>query len=101
MACSGGDTAAASDEFCDAAATFDEEVPTATPEEQIELVTEMVETAPDEIVDEARVFLESLEVAADGDESVVDDPEIKKSVDELNRFASQGCELLGGSSPYS
>lgn len=101
-ACSGSDTPEASDEFCEAAAAYDTEISTRTlsSEEQVEFVATMAETAPDEIRGDAQVFLDALESAAAGDESVVDSPEIKESVDNVNRFASQACGLLEGDSPY-
>lgn len=99
-ACSGSDSPAASDEFCEAAATFDEEVSTASAEEQVDLVSTMASTAPDEILDDAEVFLQALESVAAGDDGPVDDPEIQDSVDNVNRFASEACGLFEGNSPY-
>ncbi|MEZ5170971.1 MAG: hypothetical protein R3A49_09535 [Acidimicrobiia bacterium] len=101
-ACSGSDGPEASEEFCEAAATYDTEVGTGdlSSEEQVDLVTTMAESAPAEIRDDAEVFLRALESVADGDKSVIDDPEIEDSVDNVNRFASKACDLLEGNSPY-
>lgn len=100
--CSGSDGPEASDEFCEAAATYDTEIATGelSSEEEVELVATMADSAPAEIRDDAEVFLSALESVADGDTDVVDDPEIEDSVDNVNRFASRACDLLEGNSPY-
>jgi hypothetical protein len=89
--------------FCDAAAELDEELPRADIREQIRLVRRMLAAAPAEIEPETRTFLEALErVEADPDNPELrDDPDVRAAVEDVNRFAIEGCELLeqGGNSP--
>lgn len=100
--CGGGDEPPeASAEFCEAAEAIDDEFGPDQPiEEQVELVTDLDAAAPDEISEETGIFLDALERRAEGDESVVDDPEIEAAVDDVNRYANEACDLLGGSSPF-
>jgi hypothetical protein len=76
--------------FCAAAARFDERVPTASLAEQIRMVRRLVATAPPDVADEARTFLDALRRVRT-DPSVRDDPGIKRAVDDLNRRAAQDC----------
>ncbi|MGI8795925.1 MAG: hypothetical protein ACR2IR_04960 [Acidimicrobiia bacterium] len=64
-------------------------------DEQIRLVRRLVETAPPEIEGDARTFLDALEaVRADPDNpDLRDDPDVREAVDNVNRFATEGCEL--------
>jgi hypothetical protein len=93
---SGGDDVEVSDEFCEAAREVDAEIATASPDEQVELVTALVDEAPAEIRADAQTFLDALERVAAGDESLVDDPAIEEAVDNVNRVAQNECDLLGG-----
>ncbi len=98
---SGADTPEVSDEFCEAAREVDAEFATASLEEQIELIAAIVAEAPVEIRADADTFLDALERAEAGDESVVDDPDIKEAADNVHRVAQNACDLLGGGgSPF-
>jgi hypothetical protein len=77
--------------FCDAATRFDDRLSKgASIDEQIRLVQRMVETAPAKIKADAETFLDALR-RSKTDPSVKDDPKIKRAVDEVNRYAAQGC----------
>jgi len=85
--------------FCRAASNFDDrlsrgaEVP-----EQIRLVQRMVDTAPARIKSDAQTFVDALR-RVETDNSVKDDPNVKKAVENVNRYAAQGCgfyERQGG-----
>lgn len=92
-----------SDEFCEAARELDAEIAGTEqdPEAQRELVAPLAEEAPPEIREDAELWLDALRRVAAGDESVVDDPEVEEAVDNVNRVAQNGCDLLGGgSSPF-
>jgi hypothetical protein len=97
------DVARPPDPFCEAAIDLEEGlVEQVGIDEQIRLVRRLVETAPAEIEADAQTFLDALEaVRVDpGDPDLRDDPDVREAVDNVNRFASQGCELFeqeGGS----
>jgi hypothetical protein len=57
---------------------------------QIARVRDLVATAPSRIEADTRTFLDALERVA-SDPAVRRDPAIKKAVDNVSRFASQGC----------
>ncbi len=96
--------------FCQAAIALEEFGPVRgrVPEldDQIELVREVAETAPPDIKQQAETFLAAMERYRDGDDSVIDDAEIQEAVNEVNRYATNGCELFerdnpnGGGSPF-
>jgi len=96
--------------FCQAAIALEEFGPVRgrVPEldDQIELVRGPAETAPAEIQPQAETFLAAMERYRDGDDSVIDDAEIQEAVNEVNRYATNGCELFerdnpnGGGSPF-
>jgi hypothetical protein len=66
----------------------------------------MVETAPAEIKPDAQAFLDALEaIEADPDNPELrDDPDAQEAVENVNRYATNGCNLLededGGGSPF-
>jgi hypothetical protein len=111
-ACSEDDdpTAHPPEPFCQAAIALEEFGPVRgrVPEldDQIELVREVAETAPADIQPQAETFLDALERYRDGDDSVIDDAEIQEAVNDVNRYATNGCELFerdnpnGGGSPF-
>jgi hypothetical protein len=73
--------------------------------EQIPLVRRVAETAPRQVEGDARTFLEALEALSDNpdDQSLRDDPEVQEAVDNVERYAIDGCELYerdGGGSPF-
>ena len=85
--------------FCDAARELDEQLPRQPPlRVQIRLVRRLAETAPPRVEDEARTFLEALERVR-SDPSVRDDPDVRRAVDEVNRYAAQGCGFYERNSP--
>ncbi len=102
--CSSGKSVEVSDQFCEAARKLDTEIAATEqdPEAQIELVTPLVEEAPPELRADAQTWLDALERVAAGDESIRDDPEIEKAVDNVNRVAQNECDILGsqGGSPF-
>jgi hypothetical protein len=80
--------------FCEAAYRYDKQVEKrASISEQIRLVREMADHAPKDIAEDTATFLDALERRADGDTSVVDNPDIQDAVDNVNRRAATGCKL--------
>lgn len=79
--------------FCEAAARYDEKVQTRslTVAEQVPYVERIATNAPDDIAEQAALFFDAMQRRADGDTSVVDDPEIRRAVDDVNRRAGQDC----------
>jgi hypothetical protein len=96
---SGGNTPKASVAFCRAASNFDDRLSRgAKLDEQIRLVQRMVDTAPAKIKADATTFLDALQ-RVETDSSVKDDPNVKRAVEKVNRYAAQGCgfyESQGG-----
>jgi hypothetical protein len=87
----GGSAPKAPRAFCDAAARYDDRVTRgAKPDEQIRLVQRMVDTAPAKVKADARTFLDALR-RVETDPSIKHDPKIKQAVDNVNRYAAQGC----------
>jgi hypothetical protein len=81
------------DAFCDAAARYDERLlkgKKPSLDEQVRLVQRMVDTAPARIKADAQTFLDALR-KVDTDPSVRDDPKVEDAVDNVNRYAAQGC----------
>jgi hypothetical protein len=81
--------------FCKAAAEYDHQLSTKTEvplRTQIRLVGDIVDAAPRAVVDDARTFLNALEAVGTDDEGV-DDPEIRQAVENVNRYAAQGCDF--------
>jgi negative regulator of sigma E activity len=85
--------------FCRAAARYDDRVSrNAKIDEQIRLVQRMVDTAPAKIKAEAQTFVDALR-RVEADPSVKDNATVKKAVENVNRYAAQGCgfyERQGG-----
>jgi hypothetical protein len=100
-ACSseGGNAPKAPLAFCKAAARYDDRVSrNAKIDEQIRLVQRMVDTAPAKIKADAQTFVDALR-RVETDESAKDDPNVKRAVENVNRYAAQGCgfyERQGG-----
>jgi hypothetical protein len=87
----GNDDAKPPRAFCDAATRYDERVQKgAKLDEQIRLVQRMVDSAPSKIRRDAETFLDALR-RVEADPSVRDDPRVKQAVDDVNRYAAQGC----------
>jgi hypothetical protein len=95
----GANTPKASVAFCRAASNFDDRLSRgAKLDEQIRLVQRMVDTAPAKIKADATTFLDALQ-RVETDKSVRDDPNVKRAVEKVNRYAAQGCgfyESQGG-----
>jgi hypothetical protein len=80
--------------FCEAAHRYDVRVEKRVGiGEQIRLVQQMADHAPQDIARDTAVFLDALERRRDGDTSVVDNPKIEDAVNNVNRRAAQGCEF--------
>jgi hypothetical protein len=100
-ACSseGGNAPKAPLAFCKAAARYDDRLSrNAKIDEQIRLVQRMVDTAPAKIKANAQTFVDALR-RVETDKSVKDDPNVKRAVESVNRYAAQGCgfyERQGG-----
>ena len=100
-ACSseGGNAPKAPLAFCKAAARYDDRVSrNAKIDEQIRLVQRMVDTAPAKIKADAQTFVDALR-RVETDKSAKDDPNVKRAVENVNRYAAQGCgfyERQGG-----
>ena len=59
-------------------------------DEQIRLVQRMVDTAPAKIKADAQTFVDALQ-RVETDPSVKDNVKIKRAVENVNRYAAQGC----------
>lgn len=95
------------DAFCEAAIDLEDGLENLVGiDKQVRLVRRLVETAPPEIEADARTFLDALESVRDDPDNpdLRDDPDVQEAVDNVNRFATNGCELVereggGGGSP--
>jgi negative regulator of sigma E activity len=77
--------------FCQAAARYDDRVSrNAKIDEQIRLVQRMVDTAPAKIKADAQTFVDALR-QVETDPSVKDNAKVKRTVENVNRYAAQGC----------
>jgi hypothetical protein len=77
--------------FCDAAANYDDRVSrNAKIDEQIRLVQRMVDTAPAKIKADTQTFVDALR-RVETDPSVKDNARVKRAVENVNRYAAQGC----------
>jgi hypothetical protein len=84
--------------FCRAADDYNTELERAKQqrdadvERQLPLVRELARTAPKAIADDARTFVDALG-RVEADPSVREDPDIKRAVDNVNRYANQACNV--------
>jgi hypothetical protein len=81
--------------FCKATAEYDHRLSTDADvplRVHLRLVGDIVEAAPRSVADDARAFLDALE-AVRTDPSVRDDPDVKRAVENVNRYAAQGCDF--------
>jgi hypothetical protein len=77
--------------FCEAATRYDKRVQKgAKLPEQIRLVEKMTAAAPAKIKPDSETFLDALRRVAT-DPSVRDNPDIQRAVENVNRYAAQGC----------
>jgi hypothetical protein len=81
--------------FCQAAYDYDTNLPKLAkkPRAQTELVRKLADHAPKDIAKDAATYLDAMERAITGDDSVVDNPKIQTAVDNVNRRAADGCKL--------
>ncbi|HYV58442.1 MAG TPA: hypothetical protein VFA62_00070 [Acidimicrobiia bacterium] len=87
----GGETPKAPLAFCKAASRFDDRLSKgAKLDEQIRLVQGMVDTAPARIKADTSTFLDALQ-RVETDPSVKDNLKVKRAVENVNRYAAQGC----------
>lgn len=97
--CSREEVPPASKAFCRAADDYNAELEhaqrqgKASAARQLPLVEEMARLAPKAIADDAATFVDALRRRADGDRSVVDDPDIQTAVDNVNRYANLACNV--------
>src|SRR5262245_17968273 len=82
--------------FCQAAYDYDTNLPKLIGKinKQTDLVAKLAETAPKDIAADAQVYLDAMKRRAAGDRSVIDNPKIERAVDNVNRRATDGCELF-------
>lgn len=99
-ACSGeSDAPDAPLAFCKAAAEYDHRLSTKTEvplRVQIRLVSDIVDAAPAKIATDAQTFLDALKAVrteSERDDPKPDDPKIKRAVENVNRYAAQGCDF--------
>jgi len=86
-----GDSPKAPLAFCKAASRYDDRLSKgAKVDEQIRLVARMAATAPAKIKADTETFLDALR-RVETDKSVKDDPTVKHAVENVNRYAAQGC----------
>ena len=77
--------------FCKAASRVDDRLSKgAKLDEQIRLVQGMVDTAPAKVRPDTQTFVDALR-RVETDPSVKDNPKVKAAVDNVNRYAAQGC----------
>ena len=81
--------------FCQAAYDYDTNLPKLIGkiDAQTEFVRKLADHAPKDITKDAQTYLDAMERRAAGDKSVVDDPEIQTAVENVNRRATEGCDL--------
>ncbi len=97
--CSGGsEKPQVNKPFCDAAGKYEDEIERQANEndvdidKQIELVRDLVEHAPKPIKPQAETFLDAMERVQDEPE-IRDQPEVREAVEDVNRYAAQGCNV--------
>ena len=81
--------------FCQAAYDYDTNLPKliGKVKQQTALVEKLAEHAPKDVAKDAQTYLDAMQRAAVGDESVVDNPKIEAAVKRVERRAAVGCEL--------
>jgi hypothetical protein len=83
-------------EFCEAAAAYDDKAYETRDDAaaQAQLLEPMAANAPEDIKADMDLFLAAMQKKAEGDSTVVDNPNLAASVERVNRRAQQGCDLL-------
>jgi hypothetical protein len=81
--------------FCQAAYDYDTNLPKLVGKlgKQTALVEKLAAHAPKDIAQDAQRYLDAMRRRAQGDTSVVDNPKIERSVENVNRRAAEGCDL--------
>ncbi len=81
--------------FCQAAYDYDTNLPKLVGKlaQQTALVQKMADHAPKDIAKDAQTYLDAMERRAQGDKSVVDNPDIERAVKNVERRAAAGCKL--------
>jgi hypothetical protein len=101
-ACGNTEKPTASRAFCKAADNYNERVERAVKDRsqgraeaarQAPLLAEIARTAPRKISGDAATFADAMRRRADGDTSVVDDPDVRDAAENVNRFANQACNV--------
>jgi len=85
-----------SEEFCELAYDYDQEIASIGPDDpqgHLDHLEPMVELAPDDVHDDLARFIDALRRVRDGDDSVVDDPDIEAAANRFYSRAIEGCEL--------
>lgn len=91
-----------SEEFCEVAYEYDQDVTgigSGDPEGHLEYLEPLARTAPDDVRDDAETVRDAMRRVAEGDDSMIDDPDVEAALDRLNRRAIDGCELLDQEPP--
>jgi len=97
-ACGGGnaDKPKVNKAFCDAAGRYEKELERQAKknivdvDKQIEIVADLTDAAPKPIRSQAERFLDALQ-RVEAEPELRDDPDIREAVDDVNRYAAQGC----------
>jgi hypothetical protein len=103
--CSREEAPSASPAFCTAVDKYNDELDRQVergkvdPERELARVEALARTAPKAIQADAETFVDALRRVAD-DPSLKDDPDIKRAVDNVNRFANEACGLYSGGSGF-
>lgn len=96
-ACGGGDDLARpSEEFCELAYEYDQQVAIIGPDDpegHLEHLEPMAELAPDDVREDLDTVVDALRRLVDGDSSGVDDPEVEAANNRVNRRSIDGCRL--------
>ena len=81
--------------FCQAAYDYDTNLPKLIGkiDKQTALVQKLADHAPKDIAEDVQIYLDAMKRRAEGDTSVVDNPKIQTAVENVNRRATDGCEL--------
>ncbi|HEY3670383.1 MAG TPA: hypothetical protein VGN51_05585 [Acidimicrobiia bacterium] len=82
--------------FCQAAYDYDTNLPKLMGKtaKQTALVEKLAAHAPKDIAKDAQTYLDAMQRAAGGDDSVVDNPKIQTAVENVERRAISGCALF-------
>ena len=96
--CSGGsdDEPQVNKPFCDAAGRYEKELERQLEnnivdvDTQIEIIQDLAEAAPKPIRAKAERFLDALQ-RVEAEPELRDDPDVREAVEDVNRYAAQGC----------